>query len=93
METSIFWTASGVILLLLDLYVLASVWRTTKSTGTKVGWTVLIFLLPLVGLGIQRRCHTADVQEPQQRISDAAGGSYHAQTCRGSAGPFRTTQQ
>ena len=52
METSIFWTASGVILLLLDLYVLASVWRTTKSTGTKVGWTVLIFLLPLVGLVI-----------------------------------------
>lgn len=52
METSIFWTACAVIVLLLDLWVLASVWRSTKSSGTKLGWTVLIFVLPLVGLAI-----------------------------------------
>ena len=52
METSIFWTASAVIVLLLDVWVLASVWRSTKSVGTKLGWTVLIIVLPLVGLAI-----------------------------------------
>lgn len=52
METSIFWSASAVIILLLDIWALASVWRSTKASGTKVGWTVLIFLLPLVGLVI-----------------------------------------
>lgn len=52
METSIFWTASAVIVLLLDIWALASVWRSTKSSGTKLGWTALIFLLPLVGLAI-----------------------------------------
>jgi hypothetical protein len=52
METSIFWTASAVIILLLDIWALASVWRSTKSTGTKLGWTALIFILPLVGLAI-----------------------------------------
>lgn len=52
METSIFWTASAVIVLLLDIWALASVWRSTKSSGTKLGWTALIFILPLVGLAI-----------------------------------------
>ncbi|CAI3787324.1 hypothetical protein AHFPHNDE_00981 [Pseudomonas sp. MM227] len=52
METSIFWAASAVIVLLLDAWVLTSVWRSTKSSGTKLGWTVLIFVLPLVGLAI-----------------------------------------
>jgi hypothetical protein len=52
METSIFWAASAVIILLLDIWALASVWRSTKSSGTKLGWTALIFILPLVGLAI-----------------------------------------
>ncbi len=52
METSIFWTAAAVIVLLLDLWALTSVWKSTKSSGTKIGWTVLIFIFPLVGLAI-----------------------------------------
>lgn len=52
METSIFWMASAVIVVLLDIWALASVWRSTKSSGTKLGWTVLIFILPLVGLAV-----------------------------------------
>jgi hypothetical protein len=52
METSIFWAASAVIILLLDIWALASVWRSTKSSSTKLGWTALIFILPLVGLAI-----------------------------------------
>lgn len=52
METSVFSIAVAVIILLLDLWVIASVWRTTKSTGTKIGWTVLVVVLPVIGLGI-----------------------------------------
>jgi len=52
METSIFTTAVGIIILLVDLFAINSVWRTTKSSGTKVGWTVLILVFPLIGLAI-----------------------------------------
>lgn len=52
METSIFWAAATVIILMLDIWALVSVWKSTKSSGTKLGWTVLIFVLPMVGLAI-----------------------------------------
>lgn len=52
MEFSIFWAASGIIVFVLDIWALASVWRSSKSSGTKLRWTVLIFMLPLVGLVI-----------------------------------------
>lgn len=52
MEFSIFWIVSAVIVFVLDVWALASVWQSTKSAGTKLGWTVLIFILPLVGLVI-----------------------------------------
>ena len=52
METSIFWAVATVIILMLDIWALVSVWKSTKSSGTKLGWTVLIFVLPLVGLAI-----------------------------------------
>ena len=52
MDVSIFVWVPGVILLLFDLWVLASIWRTTKPTGTKVGWTALVVCLPVLGLVI-----------------------------------------
>lgn len=52
METSMFSIALAVIILLLDLWVINSVWRTNKSSGTKVGWTVLVLVLPVIGVGI-----------------------------------------
>jgi hypothetical protein len=52
MDISIFFWLFGVIVALLDLWALASIWRTSKSAGTKVGWTVLIVCLPLIGLAI-----------------------------------------
>lgn len=52
MDFSVFWIVSAVIVFVLDIWALASVWRSTKSSGTKLGWTVLIFILPLVGLVI-----------------------------------------
>lgn len=52
MDFTVFWVVSAVIVLLLDLWVLASVWRSTKSSGTKLGWTALIVILPLAGLVI-----------------------------------------
>jgi hypothetical protein len=52
METSVFSIALAVIILLLDLWVINSVWKTNKSSGTKIGWTVLVLVLPVVGLAI-----------------------------------------
>ncbi|WP_341962674.1 PLD nuclease N-terminal domain-containing protein [Pseudomonas sp. RC10] len=52
MEPSLLWVAMGVILLLIDLWAIASVWRTTKSSSTKLGWAVVIVVLPVIGLAI-----------------------------------------
>ena len=50
METTFFWVALAVIVLLVDLWAIANVWHTTKFSGTKAGWTVLILVLPVIGL-------------------------------------------
>jgi len=52
MEFSFFWAALAVIVLLVDFWVIANVWHTTKSSATKAGWAVLILVLPVIGLVI-----------------------------------------
>jgi len=52
METTLFWTGLTVIVLLVDLWAIASVWHTTKSSSTKMGWAVVILVLPVIGLVI-----------------------------------------
>jgi hypothetical protein len=49
---SVFSTGVAIIILLVDLWAIASVWRSTKSSGAKLGWTVLILIFPVVGLVI-----------------------------------------
>ncbi|MBD8121465.1 PLDc_N domain-containing protein [Pseudomonas lutea] len=49
---SVFSTAVAIIILLVDLWAIASVWRSTKSSGAKLGWAVLILIFPVVGLVI-----------------------------------------
>jgi hypothetical protein len=49
---SVFSTAVAIIILLVDLWAIASVWRSTKSSGAKLGWTVVILVFPVVGLVI-----------------------------------------
>jgi succinate dehydrogenase/fumarate reductase cytochrome b subunit len=52
MDMSLFSIGVGVVLLLLDLWAINSIWHTTKSSGTKLGWTVLILIFPLIGVVI-----------------------------------------
>lgn len=52
MEPTLLWIAIGVIVLLVDLWAIASVWHTTKSPSTKLGWAVVIVVLPVIGLVI-----------------------------------------
>ena len=52
MELTFFWIGIAVVVLLVDLWAIASVWRTTKSPGTKAAWAVLILALPVIGVGI-----------------------------------------
>jgi hypothetical protein len=63
MET-VFSIGVAVIILLVDLWAIASVWRSTKASGTKLGWTVLILVLPLVGLAIWGIAGPRGIVEP-----------------------------
>lgn len=52
MEVTYFWIGITVLLLLLDLWVLNSVWRSDHRHATKAMWTALVVVLPVVGLVI-----------------------------------------
>jgi hypothetical protein len=64
MDEVIFMWGFGIIILLLDLWAMASVWQTTKSLGTKIGWAVLIFCLPIIGVAIWGIAGPRGVAEP-----------------------------
>ena len=64
MGVTFFWAALAVIVLLVDLWAIASVWHTTKSSGTKVGWAILLLVLPVVGLVIWGIAGPRGVAEP-----------------------------
>lgn len=49
MQTTYFWAGLAVILVLLDLWIINSVWRSSKTSRTKLGWTALVILLPFGG--------------------------------------------
>ncbi len=40
----------GLLILVLDVYAIVKLLSSNASTGSKVGWTVLILLLPLLGV-------------------------------------------
>ncbi len=40
----------GIIILVLDIYAIIQIFGSSASTGSKILWTLLILLLPLVGL-------------------------------------------
>ncbi|MFJ5300908.1 PLD nuclease N-terminal domain-containing protein [Pseudomonas sp. NPDC088368] len=64
MELTFLWIGVAILLLLVDMWALASIWRTTKSSGTKFGWAVLILALPVIGLAIWGIAGPRGVAEP-----------------------------
>ncbi len=40
----------GLLILALDIWALLSVWGSGSSTGAKIIWTLIILILPVVGL-------------------------------------------
>jgi hypothetical protein len=40
----------GLLVLILDLLVIAEVINSNRTMGAKVGWSMLVFFFPLVGL-------------------------------------------
>jgi hypothetical protein len=73
METSIFGIGAAVIIFLVDVWAVASVWHSTKSSGTKLGWALLIFLLPIVGLVIWGVAGPRGVATPPTSKSHSKG--------------------
>jgi len=49
MEMTLFWLAAAVITLLIDCWLVVSIWRSNKSTSTKSGWALIVVLLPIIG--------------------------------------------
>lgn len=45
-------TLLGILILIADIWAILNVVQSSASTGAKVGWTVLILLLPVLGLAI-----------------------------------------
>jgi hypothetical protein len=52
MELTIFIWALVVISLLIDLWIINSVWRSSKGAAIKVGWALLVVVLPVLGWAI-----------------------------------------
>ena len=64
MDMSMFWIVAGFVVLLIDLWAIASVWRTTKTPATKLGWTVVILVFPVVGFAIWGIAGPRGIAEP-----------------------------
>jgi hypothetical protein len=52
MQTTYFWIGLAVVLILLDLWIINSVWRSDNRSGQKAGWTAIVVLLPFLGAAI-----------------------------------------
>ena len=49
---SYFWTIVTILIVLMDIWVITSVFRSEKPSGTKMMWAVLVIVLPVVGVVI-----------------------------------------
>ena len=43
-------TIVGLVIFALDVWAIVNVWQSSASTGKKVLWTVLVIVLPVIGL-------------------------------------------
>jgi len=73
MEPTLLWVAIGVIVLLVDLWAIASIWHTTKSSGTKLGWAIVILALPVIGLVIWGIAGPRGVAQPPSSKEHSKG--------------------
>ena len=49
-DTFWLWVFGVGVLLLVDLWLVANVLRTDRSTPTKLSWTLIVVLLPVIGM-------------------------------------------
>jgi hypothetical protein len=49
-QASYFWIGLSAILLLLDLWALVQIFRSEASVSAKAGWSLVLILLPLIGV-------------------------------------------
>jgi hypothetical protein len=64
MDVTFFWLAVAVVVFLVDIWAIANVWHTTKSSRTKMGWAILILVLPVIGLVIWGIAGPRGIAEP-----------------------------
>ncbi|MES2817956.1 MAG: PLD nuclease N-terminal domain-containing protein [Pseudomonadota bacterium] len=44
------WAGAGLLVLLIDLWLIANILRTDRTTSTKLSWTFIVLLLPVIGM-------------------------------------------
>lgn len=73
MELTLFWVVAAVIVLVLDLWAIASIWRTTRTQATKLGWAVLILALPVIGVAVWGIAGPRGIAEPPSSDEHSKG--------------------
>jgi magnesium-transporting ATPase (P-type) len=73
MDMTFFWTTVSVVVLVVDLWAMASIWRTPQSAGTKIGWTIVLLVLPVIGLVIWGIAGPRGVAEPPSSEEHSKG--------------------
>ena len=49
MQTTYFWIGLAVILVLLDAWIINSIWRSDNASASKAGWSAVVVVLPFLG--------------------------------------------
>jgi len=52
MQTTYFWIGLAVILVLLDAWIINSIWRSDNASASKAGWSAVVVVLPFLGAAI-----------------------------------------
>lgn len=73
MEISVLTVILVVLILAVDAWLIASLWKSQKSQQVKLGWAALIILLPVVGWVIWARFGPRGMDKPPSSSEHAKG--------------------
>ncbi|WNW10202.1 PLD nuclease N-terminal domain-containing protein [Pseudomonas sp. DTU_2021_1001937_2_SI_NGA_ILE_001] len=73
MDISVFVWGGVLILAALDIWVANSIWRSEQRSASKTGWTLIVFLLPVIGLVIWALMGPRGVAEPPSSDTHSKG--------------------
>lgn len=73
MEIPILTVVLLALILIVDLWLITSVWKSQKNQGVKLGWTAVIVLLPVIGWILWARLGPRGIAKPPSSSEHAQG--------------------